>query len=133
MGLYLKTLSSLEFTPLLLSTVVTTSLMSVALLCTVDVTAHLPVVLLSAVVVTPQPLSVLLWFVYMSPQPIIDQLPSPQHGVSQLSSEFSSSHSELCLPLAFGLPTPLVSVPVLMTHCSVVLVMGHSGTCLVLV
>jgi hypothetical protein len=128
-----KTPSSLEFTPLLLSTVVVTSPMSVTSLCTVDVTAHLLVVLLSSVVTTPQPLGALLWFVYASLQLIVDQLFFPQCGVGQLSLEFGGSHSELHLPSAFGLPAPSVSVPVSMTRCSVVSVTSHSGACLVLV
>jgi hypothetical protein len=97
---------SLRFTPLLLSTMDTTSPSLVMLLCTV--------------VAIPQPSDVSLWFVYMSPQPI----------VNQLSLEISGSHSELHLPSALGLPAPLVSVPVSMTCCSVVLVTSHSGTCL---
>jgi hypothetical protein len=125
--------SSLEFTPLLLSTMVVTSLTSVVSLCTVDATACLLVALLSSVVVAPHSLDASLWFLYASPQPIVDQLSSPQHGVGQLSSGLSSSCSELCLPLVFRLPTPSVSVPVLMTCCSVVSVMSHSGACLVLV
>jgi hypothetical protein len=119
----LKTLCSIEFTPLLLSTVVVTSPSSVVLVHTVDVTACLSVMLLSSVVATPQPLDTLLWFVYMSPQLIINQLPL----------EFGGTHSELCLLSAFSLPTPSVSVPVSMTHCSVVSVTSHSGTCLALV
>jgi hypothetical protein len=128
-----KTPSSLEFTPLLLSTMVGTSLALVVSLCTVDMTAHLSVMLLSSVVTTPQPLDMSLWFVYMFPQLIVNQLSSPQHGVDQLLSELGSSCSELRLLLAFGLPTPSVSVPVWMTHCPVVLVTSYSGTCLPLV
>jgi hypothetical protein len=131
-------------TPLLLSTMDTTSIVSVVLLYTVDTTACLLVTLLFPVVATPQPLDVSLWFVYASPQSIADQLPpAPQsiadqlppapHGVDQLSSEFGGSHSELRLLLAFRLPAPLVSVPVLMTRCSTVLVTSHSGACSVLV
>jgi hypothetical protein len=112
---------------------VTTSPASVVSLCTVDATAHLSVTLLSSVVMAPQPLDVLLWFVYTSLQLIIDQLSSLQCGVGQLLLEFGGSRSELHLPLVFRLPTPLESVPVWMTHCSVVLVMSHPGTCLVLV
>jgi hypothetical protein len=92
----------------------------VASLCTVDVIACLSVVLLSSVVATPQPLDVSLWFVYASPQSIADQLPLAPHGVDQLSSEFGSTRSELCLLSAFGFPTPSVSVPGSMTRCSVV-------------
>jgi hypothetical protein len=119
-------------TPLLLSTVDTTSTMSVALLYTVDMTACLSVTLLSPVVMTPQPLDMSLLFVYVSPQLIIDQLSSTTHGVDQLSSESSGSRSELRLLLVFRLPAPLVSVPVLLTHCSVVSVTSHSGTCLII-
>jgi hypothetical protein len=111
---------SLRFAPLLLSTMGATSPSSVTLLCTVVATACLSVALLCIVVTTPQLLGTLLWFVYASPQLIVDQL----------SLEIGGSCSELHLPLAFGLPTPLVSVPVLMTCCSIVSVMSHSGTCL---
>jgi hypothetical protein len=102
------------------------------LLSTVDATAHLSVVLLCVVDATPQPLDVLLWFVYMSPQLIINQLSSPQLGVDQ-SLELGGYHSKLHLLLAFGPPTPLVSVPVSMTRCSIVLITSHSGACSVLV
>jgi hypothetical protein len=120
-------------TLLLLSTMDMTSTVLVASLYTVDVTACLSVTLLFPVVVTPQPLDVLLWFVYVSPQSIADQLLLMLHGVDQLLLEFSGSHSKLCLLLAFGSPTPSVSVPVLMTCCSIVSVMSHSGACLALV
>jgi hypothetical protein len=110
-----------------------TSPLSVALLYTVDMTSRLSVVLLCVVDATPQPLGALLWFVYVSPQLLISQLPSLQFGVDQLSSELGGSHSELHPPLAFGLPTPSVSVPVSMTHYSVVSVMSHSGACLAIV
>jgi hypothetical protein len=129
----IKTLFSLRFTPLLLSTMDTTSPLSVALLCTVVLTAHLSVMLLCIVVATPQPSDTLWWFVYVSLQLIINQLSSPQSVVDQLSLEISGSHSELHPPSALGLPAPLVFVPVSMTHCSVVLVVSHSGTCLALV
>jgi hypothetical protein len=105
----IKTLFSLRFTPLLLSTMYATSPLLVVLLCTVVMTSHLLVVLLCTVVTTPQPLVTLLWFVYVSPQSV----------VNQLSLEISGSHSELHLPLALGPPAPLVSVPVSMTHCSI--------------
>jgi hypothetical protein len=109
---------SLRFTPLLLSTV--------------DATSPLLVVLLCTVVMTPQPLDMLLCFVYMSLQLVIAQLSSLQSVVDQLSPEIGGSHSELHLPLGFRLPAPLVSVPVLMTHCPIVLVTSHSGTCLIM-
>jgi hypothetical protein len=92
-----------------------------------------PPALLASVVMTPQPLDETLWFVYTSPQSIADQLLPALHGVDQLSLEFGSSRSELCLLLAFGLPAPSVSVPVLMTRCSTVLVTSHSGACSALV
>jgi hypothetical protein len=120
-------------TPLLLSTVDTIPTALTMLLCTVDAMALLSVVLLSSVVATPQPLGTLLWFVYVSPQSIADQLPPAPHGVGQLTSEFGGTRSELHLLSALGSPTPSVSVPDLMTHCSIVLVMSHSGACLVLV
>jgi hypothetical protein len=99
----------------------------------VDATACLLVTLLSSVVAAPQPLDVSLWFVYVSPQSIVDQLSSLQCGVDQLLSEFGGSHSELRLLSAFGFPALLVSVPVLMTRCSIVSVTNHSGACLALV
>jgi hypothetical protein len=120
-------------TPLLLSTMDTISTALTVSLCTVDATARPSVVLLSSVVMSPQPLGALLWFVYMSLQSITDQLPPAPHGVSQLSSEFSGTHSELCLLLALGSSAPSVSVPGLMTHCSVVSVTSHSGAFLALV
>jgi hypothetical protein len=95
--------------------------------------ACLLVALLCIVDGTPQPSDVLLWFVYMSPWLIVGQLPSPQFCVNQLSSEFSSSHSELHPLLVFRLPAPVVSVPVSMTRCSVVSITSHSGTCSALV
>jgi hypothetical protein len=125
-------ISKMLFTPLLLSTMVATSLMLVALLCTVDMTARLSVALLSSVVMAPQPLDVSLWFAYVSLQSIVNQLSSLQ-CVNQLSSELGGSRSELHLLSAFGLPTPLVSVPVSMTHCPIVSVMSPFGTCLALV
>jgi hypothetical protein len=124
-----KSPSSTRLAPLLLSTMDVTSPSSVALLYTVVMTAYLSVALLHSVVVTLQSLDALLWSVVMSPQLIINQLSCSPHGVDQLSSEFGSSHSELCLLLTFSLPAPSVSVPVLMTHCSIVLVMSHSGAC----
>jgi hypothetical protein len=110
-----------------------TSTVSVALLYTVNATACLSVALLSPVVVTPQPSDTLLWFVYAYPQLIADQLPLAPHGVNLLLSEFGDSHSELRLLSAFGSSTPLVSVPVLMTRCSIVSVTSHSGACPALV
>jgi hypothetical protein len=124
----LKTPFYLEFTPLLLSTMHTTSPLLVALLCTVVATAHLLVVLLCSVVAAPQPLGGLCMCLF--PQLFTNQLSSPQCGVDQLLSELGS-HSKLRLPLTFRLPTPLVSVPVSVICCSVVSVMSHSGTCLV--
>jgi hypothetical protein len=129
----LKLLCSSWTTPLLLSTVDATSTVSAASLYTVDMAGCLSVTLLFPVVATPQPLDVSLWFVYTSPQSIADQLPPVPHGVDQLSLEFGGSCSKLCLLSAFGFPAPSVSVPVLMTRCSVVLVMSHSDACLVLV
>jgi hypothetical protein len=99
-----KTPFSLRFTPLLLSTMDATSPLSVARLCT------------QAVVATPQPSDTLWWFVYMSLQSIFN-----------LPLEISGPRSSLHLSLIFGLPAPSVSVPVSMTHCSVVLVTSHSG------
>jgi hypothetical protein len=63
----IKTLFSLMFTPLLLSTLYATSPLSVMLLCTVVVTPQLLVMLLCTVVATPQSLDTLLWFVFVSP------------------------------------------------------------------
>jgi hypothetical protein len=118
----------LWMTPLLLSTMDMISTALTVLLCTVDMTACLSVTLLFPVVATPQPLDTSLWSVYASPQSIIDQLPLAPHGVGQLSSEFGSIRSELCLFSALGSPTPLVSVPGSMTRCSIVSVTSHSGT-----
>jgi hypothetical protein len=129
----LKSLCSSWMMTLLLSTMDATSTMLVMSLYTVDATAHLLVVLLFSVVATPQPLDMSLWFVYVSLQSIADQLLPVPHGVDQLLSEFSGSCSELCLLLAFRFPTPSVSVPVLMTCCSIVSVTSQSGACLVLV
>jgi hypothetical protein len=67
----LKTLCSLEFTPLLLSTVVVTSPLLVMLLCTVDMTTHLLAALLCSAVMTPQSPGMLLWFVYAFLQLIV--------------------------------------------------------------
>jgi hypothetical protein len=129
----LKSPCFLWMTPLLLSTMDTISTALTTSLCTVDTIAHLSVALLSSVVATPQPLDVSLWFVYASPQLIVDQLPPAPHGVDQLSSEFSSTLSKLRLLSALGSPAPSVSVPGLMTRCSIVSVTSHSGACLALV
>jgi hypothetical protein len=69
----------------------------------------------------------------MSLQLIIDQLLLALHGVSQLSSEFGGTCSELRLLSALGSPAPSVSVPGLTTRCSIVLVTSHSGACMALV
>jgi hypothetical protein len=87
---------------------------------TVVVTPCLSVMLLCTIVTTPQLLDTLLWFVYVSPQFVIDQLSSPQSVINQLPSEIESSHSRLHLSLALRHPVPSVSVPALMTCCSVV-------------
>jgi hypothetical protein len=119
-----KTPLSLKFTPLLLSTMVATSLMSS---CHCVLWTQLP-----SVVAAPQPLEMLLWFVYTSPQSIVDQLSSLQGGVNQLSSELGGSHSELCLLSAFRLPS--VSVPDdLLSHCLSNKSLWHLfGTCLII-
>jgi hypothetical protein len=126
-----KPLSSTMLTPLLLSTMDTTSTSLVVLLHTVVTSAYLSVTLLCPVVTTLQSSDMLLWSVVVSLQLIINQLSSSLHGVyqlslglsgshSELSSGFGGSHSELRLPSAFGLPAPSVSVPVSMTHGSTV-------------
>jgi hypothetical protein len=127
-----KMLFVLRFTPLLLSTMDMTSTSLATLLYIVVTIAHLSVALWCIVDMTPQPSDTLLWSVYASPQSISDQLPSLQSGVNQLSLGFGDPCSKLHLLSVFRLSTPLVSVPVSMTRCSVASVTSCSGACLII-